>query len=84
MDNLVWTDDSPIDNWFIEKDYLTNLSLNSFTPVTIVEVIRSLNKLPTKSCELDPANDTTEKGWWRCSPTPNFIYQWINKHWHFQ
>ena len=63
MDNLVPTDDNPIDNQFIEKDYLTNFSLNSFTPVTTEEIIRSLNESLTKSCELQPTNSTTEKGW---------------------
>ena len=23
-------------------------------------------------------NNTIEKGWWRPSPTPNFIYEWMN------
>ena len=53
-DSLVPTEDNPIDNWFIGKHYLTHLSLNSFTPVTTEEMIRSLNKSPAKLCELDP------------------------------
>ena len=74
MENLVPTDDNPIDNQFMEKDYLTNLSLNSFIPVTTEEVIRSLNKSPTKIVwTRPPTYNTTENGWWKPSPTSNFF-----------
>ena len=62
MNKLVPTDDNLIDNQFIGKDYLTNLSLNNLTPVTTEEVIRSLNKLPTISCELDSLQTALLKG----------------------
>ena len=76
MDNLVPTDNSPIDNQFIEKDYLTNLSLNNFTPVTTEDVITSLNKSLTKLCELDPLPTSLLKRVGEdLAPSPNIIYQ---------
>ena len=54
MDSLVLSDIHPINEKYLEKDFLTSLSLTNFRPITLQETIDLSKSAAPKSCELDP------------------------------
>ena len=54
MDSLVPSDTHPINENYIEKDFLTSLCLTNFRPITLQETIDLSKSAAPKSCELDP------------------------------
>ena len=54
MDSLVPSDTYPINEKYIEKDFLTSLCLTNFRPITLQETIDLSKCTAPKSCELDP------------------------------
>ena len=54
MDSLVPSDTHPINDKYIEKDFLTSLHLTNFRPITLQETINLSKSAAPESCELDP------------------------------
>ena len=54
MDLLVLSDTHPINEKYIEKDFLTSLHLTNFRPIMLQENIDLSKSAPPMSCELDP------------------------------
>ena len=54
MDSLVPSDTHPINEKYIEKDFLTSLCLTNLRPIMLQETIDLSKSAAPKSCELDP------------------------------
>ena len=54
MDSLVLSNTHPINEKYIEKDFLTSLCFTNFRPIMLQETIDLSKSAAPKSCELDP------------------------------